>query len=118
MLDETGIGILKEDAVLKHDESGHDAEEGEDTETATPSNAADIRETVSDAGNSDVTIIPKGSIVFTGSYKGNPAYNMVLLFDENGNVVGGKDSDGDTIADQLIFAPDPKEGQLLSLIHI
>lgn len=112
MLDETGIGILKEDAVLKHDESGHDAEEGEDTETATPSNAADIRETVSDAGNSDVTIIPKGSIVFTGSYKGNPAYNMVLLFDENGNVVGGKDSDGDTIADQLIFAPDPKEGQL------
>ncbi len=61
---------------------------------------------------SNATRIPKGSIVFTGRYKGNPAYNMVILYDEKGNVVGGKDKDGDTAADQLILAPDPKDGQL------
>ena len=27
-------------------------------------------------------------------------------------MVGGKDKDGDTAADQLILAPDPKDGQL------
>ena len=37
---------------------------------------------------------------------------MVILYDEKGNVVGGKDKDGDTAADQLILAPDPKDGQL------
>ena len=37
---------------------------------------------------------------------------MVILYDEKGNVVGGKDRDGDTAADQLILAPDPKDGQL------
>ena len=37
---------------------------------------------------------------------------MVILYDEKGNVVGGKDKDGDTVADQLILAPDPKDGQL------
>ena len=26
--------------------------------------------------------IPAGSIIFTGEYKGNPAYNVVLLYDE------------------------------------
>ena len=26
--------------------------------------------------------IPKGSLIFTGSYKGNPAYNVVVLYDE------------------------------------
>ena len=61
---------------------------------------------------SNATRIPKGSIVFTGRYKGTPAYNMVILYDEKGNVVGGKDKDGDTAADQLILAPDPKDGQL------
>ena len=37
--------------------------------------------------NLDKQFIPKGSLVFTGSYKGNPAYNVVVLYDENGNVV-------------------------------
>ncbi len=56
--------------------------------------------------------IPKGSIVFTGSYKGNPAYNVVMLFDENGNVVGGVDSGGRLVANQIILADDPGSGLL------
>ena len=30
--------------------------------------------------NLDKQFIPKGSLVFTGSYKGNPAYNVVVLY--------------------------------------
>ena len=56
--------------------------------------------------------IPEGSLVFTGSYKGNPAYNVVLLYDENGNVVGGVDAEGSIVAHQIILAPHPQNGQL------
>lgn len=47
--------------------------------------------------------IPKGSIVFTGEYKGNPAYNVVVLYDENGKIVGGTDQEGTLIAHQIIL---------------
>ncbi len=57
-------------------------------------------------------LIPKGSLVFTGRYKGNPAYNTVLLWDENGRIVGGLDSEGSICAKQVIFAPDPENGML------
>lgn len=56
--------------------------------------------------------IPAGSLIFTGSYKGNPAYNVVLLYDENGNIVGGLDEDGSIVASQIILAPDPENGLL------
>ena len=56
--------------------------------------------------------IPAGSLVFTGSYKGNPAYNVVLLYDQDGNVVGGTDAEGNLVAQQIILAPDPGNGQL------
>ncbi len=49
--------------------------------------------------------IPKGSILFTGTYKGNPAYNVVVLFDENGRIAGGTDSEGTLTAHQIILAP-------------
>lgn len=48
-------------------------------------------------------IIPANSIVFTGTYKGNPAYNVVLLKDENGRIIEGS---------QIILADDPKNGEL------
>ncbi len=48
-------------------------------------------------------VIPAGSLVFTGSYKGNPAYNVVLIKDENGKIVSGS---------QIILANDPQDGQL------
>lgn len=51
--------------------------------------------------------IPKNSIIFTGTYKGNPAYNVVVLYDENGNIVGGTDEDGTLTAHQIILAEDP-----------
>lgn len=51
--------------------------------------------------------IPEGSLVFTGTYKGNPAYNVVLLWDEEGNIVGGADEEGTVYAEQIIFAPQP-----------
>lgn len=94
------FGILAEDAVFEHSGSDNGSEEG------TAAYSGEKRT------GSNATRIPKGSIVFTGRYKGNPAYNMVILYDEKGNVVGGKDKDGDTAADQLILAPDPKDGQL------
>nr|WP_317282081.1 fibronectin type III domain-containing protein [uncultured Sellimonas sp.] len=56
--------------------------------------------------------IPKGSIVFMGTYKGNPAYNVVLLYDENGNIVGGTDEEGNILADQIIMADVPEHGEL------
>ena len=57
-------------------------------------------------------MIPEGSIVFTGTYKGNPAYNVVLLWDENGQIVGGTDADGNIQAESLILAKVPENGLL------
>lgn len=53
--------------------------------------------------------IPKDSIVFTGAYKGNPAYNVVVLYDENGKIVGGEDTNGDLVANQIVLAPKLKD---------
>ncbi len=57
--------------------------------------------------------IPEGSLVFTGSYKGNPTYNAVILFDENGNIVGGNGVDDDGKAQQIILADVP-DGSLIT----
>ncbi len=56
--------------------------------------------------------IPKGSIVFTGTFKGNPAYNVVVLYDEKGDIVGGTDTEGNLKASQIILAPDPGNAML------
>lgn len=63
-------------------------------------------------GSGENDVISKDSVVFTGSYKGSPAYNVVMLFDENGNVVGGVDPEGRLIANQIILAEDPGSGLL------
>lgn len=49
------------------------------------------------------SLIPKGSVIFTGEYKGNPAYSVVKLLDQDGNIIGGS---------QLIFANVPEKGEL------
>lgn len=56
--------------------------------------------------------IPAGSMVFTGRYKGNPAYNVVLVYDEAGNIVGGTKEDGSVEAEQIILAEVPENGLL------
>ncbi len=56
--------------------------------------------------------IPKGSLVFTGSYKGNPDYNVVVIYDEEGNIVGGVDEEGALNAQQIILAKVPENGML------
>ena len=58
-------------------------------------------------GENKNEIIPKDSLVFTGSYKGNPAYNVVVLYDLNGNIVGGLDADENTLSHQIILADVP-----------
>ena len=63
-------------------------------------------------GESGEAVIPKGSLIFTGTYKGNPAYNVVLLYDEQGKIVGGTDEAGNISAAQMIFAEVPEHGEL------
>lgn len=48
-------------------------------------------------------IIPQGSIIFQGEYRGNPAYNALLLIDEKGKVANGG---------TLLFANLPTDGPL------
>ena len=55
-------------------------------------------------------VMKKGSLIFTGVYKGNPAYNIVMLYDTEGNVIGAKD--GNVRAGQVIFADVPRQGNL------
>ncbi|MDE5884548.1 MAG: M60 family metallopeptidase [Oscillospiraceae bacterium] len=62
--------------------------------------------------------IPEGSLVFTGQYKGNPAYNVVLLFDENGDQVMGFDAtDNSWVADQTILANVPEGGTITDVAN-
>ena len=56
--------------------------------------------------------IPAGSLVIMGRYKGNPAYNVVLVYDGEGNLVGGTKEDGSTGAEQIILAKVPENGLL------
>lgn len=61
--------------------------------------------------DTDGHVIPKGSIVFVGAYKGNPAYNVLILYDQNGAIVGG--TDGDALkAQQIILADPPAAGDI------
>lgn len=55
-------------------------------------------------------VIPAGSLIFTGTYKGNPAYNLVVLYDTEGNVIGEKN--GNVTAKQVILANVPEHGNL------
>lgn len=77
------IGILKEDVILQEKDETHEEQK-----------------------------IEKGSLIFTGTYKGNPAYNVVMLYDEAGNIIGGTDAEGSLIANQVIFAPNPQNALL------
>ena len=61
--------------------------------------------------------IPEGSLVFTGSYKGNPAYNAVILFDENGDIVGSTGVDDKGKAQQIILADVP-DGSVITEVSI
>lgn len=56
--------------------------------------------------------IPKGSLVFVGAYKGNPAYNVVTLYDENGRIVGGVNEAGEIVSNQIILAEVPDHAML------
>lgn len=55
--------------------------------------------------------IPKDSLIFMGSYKGNAAYNVVSLYDENGNIIGGLQGDA-LKAYQIILAEVPEKGNI------
>ena len=37
---------------------------------------------------------------------------MVLLYDQNGAIVGGLDAEDNIVAHQIILAPDPQQGEL------
>lgn len=55
--------------------------------------------------------IPAGSVIFVGEYKGNPAYNAVIVYDQDGKIVGyGENGEGS--AEQIILAPVPDKGDL------
>ncbi len=54
--------------------------------------------------------IPAGSILFTGAVKGNPAYNVVVLYDETGTIVGGLEEDGATLKAEQVLLAELSEG--------
>lgn len=66
-------------------------------------------------GENDGDVIPKDSLIFTGAYKGNPAYNTVILFDGEGNVVGGTDGENNLVSQQIILADVPDEGNIANV---
>lgn len=53
--------------------------------------------------NAEGGSIPAGSLIFTGEYKGNPAYNAVKLYNQNNEIIAGT---------QIIFAEVPAKGEL------
>ncbi len=63
-------------------------------------------------GSRPQDMVPKGSVIFTGTFKGNPAYNVVVLYDQDGKIVGGKDETGRLKAQQIILADIPDKGNL------
>ena len=63
-------------------------------------------------GTDPTDVIKAGSIVFTGTYKGNAAYNVVVLYDQDGNIVAGKGADGKGTSLHVIFADVPKTGNI------
>lgn len=63
-------------------------------------------------GDSAENVIPAGSIVFSGSYKGNPAYNVLILYDQSGDIVGGTNEAGELVAQQILLADVPAEGDI------
>ncbi len=71
-------------------------------------------------GENAEDVIPEGSIVFAGAYKGNAAYNSVLLFDQDGNNVGkvtGTGDDMQVIADSIILADVPDKGDIANVTN-
>lgn len=89
--------------------------QGDDAEFLT--NGIGLLDKTEELGMSDATAqpvtIPAGSLVFAGTYTGNPAYNALLLFDQDGNIVGGTGADGSLNAKEVIFAPPVAEGAML-----
>ena len=68
-------------------------------------------------GDKKEDVIPAGSIVFTGRYKGNSAYNVVILYDQDGNIVGGKNQDGSLKAYQVLFSDVDESGGNLQNVY-
>lgn len=54
-------------------------------------------------GQNEEDVIPEGSIVFTGGYRGNPIFNAMLLKDKDGNVIEGE---------QIFMAEVPENGEV------
>ena len=65
-------------------------------------------------GERENDVIPKDSLIFTGSYKGNPAYNVVMLFDDAGNIVGGVDGEN-LVSQQIILADVPDNSNIANV---
>ena len=66
-------------------------------------------------GTDETQKIPAGSMIFTGAFKGNPAYNVVMLYDQAGNIVGGLHEDG---ADGVwIYWITPEDGTELTQVR-
>ncbi|MDE6088559.1 MAG: M60 family metallopeptidase [Oscillospiraceae bacterium] len=91
-----------------------DTDSSKAEETTTSAESVTTEKTEAEPTKHPYTI-PKGSLVFTGSYKGNPAYNVVILYDENGKIVGGVDEQGSIMSAQIILADVPEEGDITNV---
>lgn len=105
------ISISELDVLSK---TGDDVEfrKTEDKTAAIGKLAADYK-----YGDKEEDVIPAGSIVFTGRYKGNSAYNVVILYDQAGNIVGGRDQEGKLKAYQVLFSDVDESGGDLQNVY-
>lgn len=62
-------------------------------------------------GQDAADVVTTGALIFTGTYKGNPAYNVVIVYDEQGNVIGSSTGSGVEAA-SVILAQNPGNGNL------
>lgn len=63
-------------------------------------------------GTEKQDVITGGAIVFTGTYKGSPDYNVVKLYDQDGNLVVADCGDGTFTSHQIILADVPETGNI------
>lgn len=107
-LDQTGLSISEIDVL---------GPTGDDIELSSTGMGYLEKDTVVGENEDGAQVaIPAGSLVFTGTYQGNPAYNAVILYDYDKLVPGSERPQNSAMINdvfhQVIFGERPVDGEL------